>query len=128
MGGDQVTTLVHAYNYTITATWFSPYFPIFGRHPRLALDVTLGVKFADMESVNTKKYVDKLKSHLKWASKVTHETNLKEIKRYKRRYDRDIRCSKLETRNLVMVRQNSEQDGECPICSDRKPMPRSASV
>ena len=69
---DQVASLVHAYNCTrSTATDLSPCFLMFSRHQRLALDVAFGVIFADMQSVNTEKYVDKSKSHLKWAYKVT---------------------------------------------------------
>ena len=40
-------------------------------HPRLTLDVAFGVKFTDMEYVNIEKYMDKLRSHVKWAYKVT---------------------------------------------------------
>ena len=59
---------MHAYNGTgSSATGLSPYFLMFGRHPGLELDVAFGVKFVDVESVNTEKYVDKLRSFLKWA-------------------------------------------------------------
>ena len=52
----QVATLVHAYRCRSSATGFSPYFLVFGSHPRIALAVAFGVKFADMESVNTEKH------------------------------------------------------------------------
>ena len=78
---------------------------MFGRHPRLALDVAFGVKFADMGSVNTDKYVDKLQNYPKWAYKVTCETNLKEIKRHKRIYVKDIIYSKLGPGDLAQLRQ-----------------------
>ena len=39
-----VPTLVHAYNATFhNSTGFSPYFIMFGRHPRLAIDAFLGI-------------------------------------------------------------------------------------
>ena len=84
---------------------------MFGRHSRVALDVAFGVKFADMESIDTEKYMDELRSHLKWAYNITCETNLKEIKRHKRRYGKNIRCSKLETGDLVLVGQKFLQEG-----------------
>ena len=68
---------------------------------------SLWSNIADMEFVNTEKYVDKLRSHLKWSYKVTHETNLKEIKRNKRIYDKDISCSKMELGGLVLVRHKN---------------------
>ena len=48
---DHIDTIVHVYNCTrSTTTGFSPYFLMFGRHPRLVLYEALRVKFADMES------------------------------------------------------------------------------
>ena len=78
---------------------------MFGRHPRLVLDVVFGVKCADMGSVNTDEYVDKLRSHHKWAYKVTQGTHLKKLRDTKNMTD--IGCSKLEAGDLVLVRQKA---------------------
>ena len=59
---------------------------MFLRHPSLALDVTFEVKFADRGSTDTEKYEDKLRSHRKWAYKITDQTNQNGIKRHKRRF------------------------------------------
>ena len=77
---------------------------MFARQPGLVLDVAFGVNFTDLESVNTKKYIDKLRSHLKYAYKIAGKTNLKEIKRHGRRYNKDIKCPKFEEEDLGLVR------------------------
>ena len=39
-----ITTLTHAYNCTVSpVTGFSPYFLMFGRNPKLPLDIDLGM-------------------------------------------------------------------------------------
>ena len=103
---DQLATLVHAYNCTrSTATGFCPYYLMYGRQPKLPIDILFGVNYPDLSSTTLSKYVDKLQRRLKWAYGVANEFNLKEIKRHKARYDRNIRSSKLETGDLVLVRQ-----------------------
>ena len=70
-----IAVIVHAYMCTrSTTTGYSPYFLIFGSHLRLALDVSFRVKFADMELVSTRKYMDKLRNCFQWAYKVVHKT------------------------------------------------------
>ena len=56
-----VPTLVHAYNATFHAsTGFSPYFLMFGRHPRLAIDAFLGLTPDALSSTSRTEYVRKL--------------------------------------------------------------------
>ena len=62
---------------------------------------------------------------------VTYETGLKEIKKHKRRYDKDIRHPKLEPRYLVLVGQKAFggkykiQDNweNAPYAATEKPYP-----
>ena len=47
---DWVSTLTHAYNCTPThVTGFSPYFLMFGRHPRLPIDIEYGVTLSELD-------------------------------------------------------------------------------
>ena len=105
---NQVMTLVHAYNCTKSnATGFSPYYLLYGRQPMLPIDIQFGVRTPDLAETTTHKYVQKLKKRFQWAYQRAKEVNDKEIKRHKRRYDRNVRCSKLETGDLVLVRQKA---------------------
>ena len=53
----------------------------------------------------TQKYVQMLKHRLEWAYNKAREVSAKEAKRSKRRYDRKVRCSKLDIGDIVLVRQ-----------------------
>ena len=75
-------------------TGFSPYYLIYGRTPKLPIDVKFRVTFPEMSKNSRQNYADKLKARLKWAYKVACETNEKESARHKRYYDKKYRCMK----------------------------------
>ena len=101
-----VSTLTHAYNCTRNnATGFSPYFLMYGRQPLLPIDIEYGVFTPDVTGVATQKYVQMLKHRLEWAYNKAREVSAKEAKRSKRRYDRKVRCSKLDIGDIVLVRR-----------------------
>ena len=66
-----VAPLVHSYNATKhPSTGYSPYFLMFGRHPRLAVDAYLGIsKPEEYEIVSQDHYATKLKKRLQFAYK-----------------------------------------------------------
>ena len=101
-----VSTLTHAYNCTRSnATGFSPYFLMYGRQPLLPVDIEFVVFTPDVTGVATQKYVQMLKHQLEWAYNKVREISAKEAIRSKRRFDRKIRCSKLDIGDIVLVRQ-----------------------
>ena len=105
---DKVGTLVHAYNSTKSAiTGFSPHYLMFGREPKLPLDVTLGLPNPDMEGVIHEKYVKQLQSRLKWAYGVAQGRNEKEAARQKKYYDLKVCCTPLRVGDVVVPRQKS---------------------
>ena len=100
-----VATLTHAYNCTMTqATGFSPFFLMFGRIPKIPIDVEFGVTLPDLSDTSQQNYAWKLKAQLKWAYKKVNEVNLKEAARHKKYYDCKFKCMKLVPGDTVLVR------------------------
>ena len=101
-----VPTLTHAYNCTrCETTGFSPYYLMYGRMPRIPIDIEYGVTQPQLIDKSRQNYARKLKAKLKWAYKVAKETNAKEAERQKRYYDRKMKCQKLAVGDLVLVKQ-----------------------
>ena len=91
-----VPTLVHAYNATHhKSIGFSPYFLMFGRHPRLAVDAFLGLPTDNLTSGSQSEYVTKLRERLNYAydkaRKVAKQAGLTN----KALYDEKARCTVL---------------------------------
>ena len=103
---DWVPTLTHAYNCTTSkVTGYSPYFLIYGRQPRLPIDIKYVVNITDSYS-DCKSYATKLEHHLKWAYEAAQRHIDKETSRYKEYYDRNFCCVALRDGDLVLVRIN----------------------
>ena len=76
-----IATLTHAYNRTVSSvTGFSPYFLMFGRIPKIPLDVQIGVTLVDQGQESYQNYAKKLQTRLKWAYQKAQE-NKKECER-----------------------------------------------
>ena len=57
-----VVTLTHAYNCTMSQTTeFSPFFLMFGRIPKIPIDVEFGITLSDLSDTSQQKYTQKLK-------------------------------------------------------------------
>ena len=105
-GSNSYFCTVAAYNCArSTSACVSPCFSYVWQASKTDTGCSLQSKISRPGYVNTEKYMNKLRSYLKWAYKVTCGSNLKEIRRHKRRYDKDIRCTKLEPGYLVLIRQ-----------------------
>ncbi len=71
---DFVKPLVHTYNCTKhESTGFSPYELMFGRQPRLPLDLAFGLPCKDSSPASHSQYVQHLKSHLKESYEVASQ-------------------------------------------------------
>ena len=83
-----VATLTHSYNCTISpVTGFSPYSLMFGRIPKLPLDIDLGVPMVEQEQTSHQNYAQKLHSKLQWAYQRAQKNNKKESEHHKKYYD-----------------------------------------
>ena len=76
---EHVETLTHAYNVTKhDSTGFSPYVLMFGRHPRLPVDLVFSTGRSELELVeNTSDYILKLQELLREAYKIAAMTSIR---------------------------------------------------
>ena len=110
-----VPTLVHAYNATFhDSTGYSPYFLMFGRHPRLAVDAFLGLSPDTLSSPAQSEYVKKLSDRLHFAYQKAQEAAKKSAAVHKVRYDVNARNSVLKPGDRVLVK-NVGVRGKCKL-------------
>ena len=117
-----VAPLVHAYNCTRhESTRYTPYYLVFGRHPRLAIDVYLGVE-PEGEGGSLTEYVKKMEERLKYAYELASKEAIKAGARYKRNYDLKTRDSHLEPGDRVLVKRLAKQ-GKCKLADRWEKVP-----
>lgn len=76
-----VPSLVHSYNCTRhEATGFTPFYLMFGRHPRLPVDLVLGINRDDQEKQSYPEFVRSLKKRLQFAYDVASERVADDLK------------------------------------------------
>lgn len=99
-----VKPLVHAYNCTRNdVTGFSPYELMFGRQPRLPVDLAFGLP-ASSQPKSHSQYVHDLKGRLEESYRVATENASKTAERNKQRFDKRVVESTLGSGNRVLVR------------------------
>ena len=95
---------VHVYNSSCSnATGFSPFYLMYGRQS-LPINVQFSVRTPDIVSSMSHSYVQKLQKRLEWAYKLAQEISKKDSEYSKRRYNQNVKCTKLEPGDLVLVR------------------------
>ena len=69
-----ITTLTHAWNCTVSPViGFSPYFLMFGRNPKLPLDIDLGIPTIEQELTSQQNYSEKLYSRIQGLKKIARK-------------------------------------------------------
>ena len=76
---------------------------MFGRQPRLPVDVALGLALRTIMEPNTTKFVQKLRDRNKWAHNKAEVFQAKEAERHKHNYNKKGRAVALEVRDTVLV-------------------------
>ena len=101
-----VPTLVHAYNTIFhKTTGHSPFFLMFGRHPRSAIDAFLGLSPNASSAASQTEYVRKLRERLDFAYKTAQEAAKRSTSQHKRYYDLQIRSTgALQPGDRVLVK------------------------
>ena len=97
-----IGSMVHAYNCTKhDTTGFSPYFLMFGHHPRIAVDLALGRH----EPKCATDYVGNLRDRLKIAYELAEANSRASQSSQKKCYDQSVRSAVLAPGDQVLVRK-----------------------
>ena len=98
--------MTHAYNCTKHAsTTYSPYYLMFGRHPRLPIDVEFGLPKSNSGNNSSKsRYVQKLRRRLNYAFQKATKVANQQANKYKSSYDKSIKGPQLQEKDLVLVK------------------------
>ena len=98
--------MTHAYNCTKHAsTTYSPYFLMFGRHPRLPIDVESGLpKHNCGDNSSKSRYVKTLRRRLNYAYKKASKYSDQQAQNYKSSYVKSIKGPQLQEKDIVLVK------------------------
>lgn len=102
---DFVKPLVHAYNCTRNeVTGFTPYELMFGRTPRLPVDLAFGLPLRELQHKTHSQYVQGLRTRLEESFKIASKNALKTAERNRTRFDKKVIPATLEVGDRVLVR------------------------
>ena len=104
-----VSAMVHAYKCTQNAaTGFSPYYLLFGREPRLPVDVEFGLQRGSQRGpLGESSYVSQLRRRLRFAHNKAKLVASKQQARHKGLYDRKCRGVTFNVGDLVLVKHTA---------------------
>lgn len=103
--------VVHAYNCTKhDTTGFAPFYMLFGRSPRLPVDLVFGLSETD-DQLTHRGYVAKWRAGLQQAFEIARKSVDKTNDRAKMHHDRGKLCSVLQPGDRVLVRNLNEKGG-----------------
>ena len=108
---DHLNQVVHAYNCTRNeATGFSPFYLLFGRHPRLPIDLIFGIDRTANQGSHTQ-YVAQWQKAMSEAYELASKRANEGSDRAKQRYDHHVQSSVLQPGDRVLVRNLRERGG-----------------
>ena len=98
--------MTHAYNCTKHAsTTYSPYYLMFGRHPRLPIDVEFGLNKPNCSDNSSKsRYIQKLRRRLNYAFQKASKYSDQQAGKYKHSYDKSVKGPQLHEHDIVLVK------------------------
>ncbi len=98
---DHLASLVHAYNCTKhESSGYSPFYLMFGRQPRLPIDIVLGLPAVH----DNNQILTSVRESLELAYKIASEATRKATRKQKHYYDQKVRGESLRVGDLVLVK------------------------
>uniref|UniRef100_A0A3P9LLK5 Gypsy retrotransposon integrase-like protein 1 n=1 Tax=Oryzias latipes TaxID=8090 RepID=A0A3P9LLK5_ORYLA len=103
-------SLTFAYNCTVhETTGYAPFLLMFGRVPRLPVDVMFGSVLHDQEVVDYDRYVESLRKNMKEAMAVAQSMAVKQLQRHSQLYDRKVRGAPVDVGDHVLLANKGER-------------------
>ncbi|KAK7915752.1 hypothetical protein WMY93_011513 [Mugilogobius chulae] len=107
---DALKSLTFAYNCTVhETTGFAPFLLMFGRVPRLPVDVMFGSVLNDPEVVDYDRYVASLRKDMRDAMAVAQSMATKQLQRHSDLYNRKVRGAPVEVDDRVLLANKGER-------------------
>ena len=108
---EHLNKVVHAYNCSRNdATGYSPFYLLFGRRPRLPIDLIFSIDLLTKHQ-SYPQYVSTWKTAMENAYKLASKKSQESGAQAKEYYDRKLRSSVLQPTDRVLVRNLSERGG-----------------
>lgn len=108
---ESLNKLIYAYNCTrCEVTGFSPFYLLFGRSPRLPIDLLFGLT-SETGNTDHRAYMEKWKREMQEAYGIVQQNANKSTERSKRHYDVKVRSSVLCPGDRVLVRNLTPRGG-----------------
>lgn len=107
---EQIQTLTFAYNATVhETTGYAPFQLMFGRIPKLPVDVIFGQVLHDPVIVDHDSYAETLMSYLREAAHIAQKHTEKEQKKQAKAYNRKVKGTCLNIGDRVLLANKSER-------------------